>query len=325
MGTTCSSGLNNLLANSAVTETTLPSWYSTAQQNIANQAGAAQAASPQFGSTVAQNAINTLSAPNTPFQQGQAAVGQIAAGAANPWMTCASTGQVTPNTQTALGGLFAAQQQQLCQLLPQMTAPTTAAGIASGNFGSLRGQTAVNEARANAFDTLAAQQMQSALQNQQTGVSAGQALGNLGAQCVQANLTAGAAQMNAPFQQVGNYANLINALSVPGKTTAQTQLSPLNQLGSVGSAVQGGVAGACSLLKQLGYKGGLSCIFKSGAGSLTCCALTRCKSTGYCTSSCGNLIVCKNDNSGCYSGCVNTPTPGGCIGLPAGCLNYGGG
>jgi hypothetical protein len=324
MATSCSSGLNNLLANSAVTETTLPSWYSGAQQNIANQAGAAQAAAPQFGGTVAQNAVNTLSGANNPFAQARSSVGQIASGAANPWITCAQTGQVSPNTNTAMGGLFAAQRQQLCQLLPQMTAPTMAAGIGSGNFGSLRGQTAMDEARANAFDTLAAQQMQSALQNQQTGVSAGQALGNLGAQCVQSSLTTGAAQMNAPFQPIGNYANLINALSVPGKTTAQTQLSPLNQLGSVGSALQGGVAGACSLLKQLGYKGGLSCIFKSG-GNLLCCALSRCSTTGYCKSPCGNLIICKNDQSGCYSGCVNTPTPSGCIGLPAGCLNYGGG
>jgi hypothetical protein len=325
MATTCSSGLNNLLSNSAVTETTLPSWYSTAQQNIANQAGTAQAAAPQFANTASQNAVNTLTGGNNPFAQGRSAVGQIASGAANPWMTCATTGQVTPNTCTALGGLFAAEKQQLCQILPQTVAPVEAGAIGSGNFGSLRGQTAIDTARGNAFDTLAAQQMQAALQNQQTGVSAGQALGNLGAQCVQTSLTTGAAQMNAPFQQVGNYANLINALNVPGRTTAQTQLSPLNMLGSVGSALTGGAGAACSLLKKLGYSGGLACIFKSGGGGLMCCALTKCTTTGYCKSSCGNLIVCKNDQSCQYSGCVNTPTPGGCTGLPAECLNYGGG
>jgi hypothetical protein len=324
MGTTCSSGLNNLLANSAVTQTSLPSWYTTAQQNIANQASQAQAASPAFSQTTGQNAVNTLTGSNTPFKQGESAVSQIASGAANPWITCSSTGQVTPNTNTALGGLFAAERQQLCQLMPQTLAPVQAGAIGSGNFGSLRGQTALDTARGNAFDTLAAQQMQAALQNQQTGVSAGSALGNLGAQCVAQNLSTATAQMNAPFSQVGNYSNLINALNVPGTTTSQTQLSPLNMLGSLGSAVSGGVAGACALLKNLGVTGGLSSLFKSGTGgSLTC--LIRCNSTGYCKSSCGNLIVCTNDQSRCYSG--GACTLSGCTVSAGACLacNYGGG
>ena len=49
MPTTGSSGLNNLVSNTAVTQTTLPSWYDTAQQNIVNQAGTAQAAAPKIG------------------------------------------------------------------------------------------------------------------------------------------------------------------------------------------------------------------------------------------------------------------------------------
>jgi hypothetical protein len=283
MATTCSSGLNNLLSNSATTQTTLPSWYSTAQQNIVNQAGQAQAAAPQFGATTAQNAVNTLSGANNPFQQAQSTLGQIASGAANPWITCASTGQVSPNTNTALGGLFAAQRQQLCQLMPQTLAPTQAADIGSGNFGSLRGQTALDTAKTNAFDTLAAQQLQAALNNQQTGVSAGSALGNVGAQCITENLTTGTAQMNAPFQSIGNYANLVNAVNAPATATQQTQLSPLNMLGSIGSAVSGGVSGACALLKTLGYKGGLSCIFKSGTTTTpTCYSAGSCGIPGCC-------------------------------------------
>jgi len=308
MATTCSSGLNNLLSNSAVTQTTLPSWYSTAQQNIVNQAGQAQAAAPQLGATTAQNAINTLQGPNNPFQQGQATLNQIATGAANPWITCAQTGKVSPNTCTALGGLFSAERQQLCQMLPQITAPVCAANIGSGNFGSLRGQTATDYAKTCAFDKLAAQQMQAALQNQSTGATAASGLGNIGAQCIANNLNVGTYQMNAPFQSLGNYANLVNAVKVPGTATSQTQLSPLNALGSIGSAVQGGVAGACSLLKSLGVKGGLSCIFNS-AGSLTCSALTR-GACGYCYSRCGNLIICKNDQSGQYSGdATSTSSP----------------
>lgn len=256
MATTCSSGLNNLLSNSAVTQTTLPSWYNTAQQNIVNSAATAHGAAPSFANTTAQGAVNTLGG-DSPFKQSESTLNQIATGAANPWMTCASTGQVTPNTNTALGGLFAAERQQLCQTLPQTVAPVQANAIGSGNFGSLRGQTAVDTARTNAFDTLAAQQMQAALQNQQQGVSAGAALGNVGAQCVTSNLNTGVAQMNAPFQNVGNYANLINSINVPGTTTSQTQLSPLNMIGSLGSALTGGVGAVCSLLSNLGVAGGL--------------------------------------------------------------------
>jgi hypothetical protein len=258
MGTTCSSGLNNLLQCSAVQQTTLPSWYSTAQQNIVNQAGNAASAAPSFANTTSQNAVNTLQNPCNAFKQAQGTLNQIATGAANPWITCSTTGKVTPNTSTALGGLFAAQQQQLCQLMPQTLAPTQAANIGSGNFGSLRGQTALDTAKTNAFDTLASQQMQSALQNQSTGATAASALGNVGAQCLSANLTTGAAQTNAPFQTATNYANLINAINAPATVTGQTQGSALGQLSTLGNAITGGVAGLCSLLKTLGVTGGLS-------------------------------------------------------------------
>lgn len=235
MATTGSTGLNNFLADTYVKETTLPSWYDAAQQGIASGATQALAAAPSFQNTVGQQAINTLQGANNPFNQAQGYLGQIASGAANPWITDAS-GNVTPNTDTAMGGLFQAQRQQLNQLLPNATAPVQGANVASGNFGSLRGETALNKAKADAFSTLAAQQMNSALQNQTAGVQAGTGLGNVAQQGLGTQLTAGNTQMNAPFQNLGSYANLINDMSVPGLVKQQNQMSPFSQIAGVSTA-----------------------------------------------------------------------------------------
>ena len=135
-GTTSSSGLNNLLSSTQQVQTTLPGWYDTAQQNIANQANTALTGAPAFGQTTAQSAVNTLQGTANPFTQGQSALNTIAQGAANPWIVDQATGSVTPNINTPLGGLFAAQQQQFQQNLPTLTAPTQAAGVGTGNFGS---------------------------------------------------------------------------------------------------------------------------------------------------------------------------------------------
>ena len=232
-GTTDSSGLNNILASTNQVQTTLPSWYDAAQQNVANQAGTALSGAPSFANTTAQGAVNTLQGQANPFAQAQGSLNTIAQGAANPWIVDQTTGQVTPNVNTALGGLFQAQNQQLNQLLPTATAPTQAAGIGSGGFGGLRAQTAVDTAKANAMATLQAQQMQSALQNQQTGATAGGALGNVGAQGITAGLTTGAAQMNAPFQGATNYANLINSINAPATVSQQNQMSPLQMINTL--------------------------------------------------------------------------------------------
>ena len=233
-GTTTSSGLNNLLTDTQQVQTTLPTWMDTAQQNVISQAGTAQGAAPAFGQTAAQGAVNTLQPGATnPFTQAQGSLNTIASGAANPWITDPTTGAVTPNTQTAMGGLFQAQNQQLNQLLPYQTAGTEAGAIGSGNFGSLRGQTAVDTSRANAFDTLAAQQMQAALQNQSTGATAAGTLGNVANQGITAGLTTGAAQMNAPYQGALNYANLVNSVNAPTTVSQQNQMSPLSMIGSL--------------------------------------------------------------------------------------------
>ena len=254
-GTSTSSGLNNLLTDTQQVQTTLPSWMDTAQQNVANQASSALNSAPAFSQTAGQGAVNTLQGANNPFTSANSNLSTIASGAANPWLTDPNTGAVTPNTNTAMGGLFQAQRDQLNQLLPSITSGTEAGAIGSGNFDSLRGQTAVDTAKANALSTLEAQQMQSALQNQQTGVSAANAQGNVGAQGITAGLTTGAAQMNAPFQGATNYANLVNSVNAPTTVSQQNQMSPLSMIGSLANA---GGAGN-TLLNSLGLSGsGLS-------------------------------------------------------------------
>lgn len=255
MATTGSTGLNNFLADTYVKETTLPDWYDAAQQGIVAGATQALGAAPAFQNTVGQQAINTLQGANNPFNQAQGYLGTIAAGAANPWLVDQS-GNVAPNPNTAMGGLFSAQRQQLNQLLPNAMAPAEGANVASGNFGSLRGQTAVDKAKADAFATLAAQQMQSALQNQQQGVAAGTGLGNVAQQGLGTQLTAGNTQMNAPFQNLASYANLINDISVPGTVKQQNQMSPLSQIGSLSNVPK--VAG--NLLDSLGLGSAISSI-----------------------------------------------------------------
>ena len=261
MATTGSSGLNNALQSTAVTQTTLPSWYDTAQQNIINQAGTAQQAAPQFQNTAAQGAVDTLQGASNPFTQASGTLNTIAQGAANPWIVDQTTGSVTPNVNTAMGGLFQAQDQQLNTMLPSLTSGAEGSAIGSGNFGSLRGQTAVDTAKTQALANLQAQQMQSALQNQQTGVSAATGQGSVGAQGITSGLTAGAAQMNAPFQSTTNYANLVNAVNAPTTASQQTQNSALQAATQLGTAFNGGLSALNSsatgqnILKSLGLAG----------------------------------------------------------------------
>lgn len=249
-------GLNSMISDTQQTSTTMPSWYDAAQQQIMNSGTQAAGNAPTLGQTTAQGAINTLQGANNPFTQAQNTLQQISSGAANPWITDAS-GNVTPNTQTALGGLFSAQQNQLNQLLPSTVAPTQAAGIGTGGFGGLRAQTAVDKARADALSTLQAQQMNAALQNQQYGTAAATGLGNVGQQGINAAMNVGQAQMNAPFTNVSNYANLLGSLQVPTTTKSQVQYSPLSQAATLANTLQGagGAGGLGSLLFGTAAKG----------------------------------------------------------------------
>lgn len=244
-------GLNNLLSDTQQTQTTLPSWYDQAQQNIVSQGQQAFGSAPQLNQTVAQGAINQLQ-PGTSnaFTQAQDTLNQISSGAANPWIV-SDTGQVTPNVNTPMGGLFQAQNQELNQLLPDYTAPVEAAGIGSGGFGGLRGQTAVNKARADAFAKLLPAQMQAALTNQSTGVQGAAQLGNVGQQGINAAMNVGQVQQNAPFQNIGNLASLLGTIQAPTTVSSQKQMSPLTQaatLANVATGASGLTSGLGSLL-----------------------------------------------------------------------------
>jgi len=257
-------GLNNLLSDTQQTSTSMPAWYDQAQQAIVSQGTQAAAAAPTQGQTTAQQAINTLQGPSNPFTQAQNTLQQISTGAANPWITDAS-GNVTPNTQTAMGGLFQAENQQLNQLMPNYTAGAEASGIGSGNFGSLRGQTAVNKAMGDAQANLTAQQMAAALQNQQTGQAAAANLGNVGSQGITSAMNVGTSQQNAPFQTVGNLASLLGTLQAPTTVTSQKQLAPLGQITTIGNALQGGLG---SLTNLAGTTAGKNILSSLGLGSL---------------------------------------------------------
>ena len=261
-------GLNNTISNIGQQTTTLPSWFDSAQQNAVTQAGNALNAAPAPGQTVAQNAVNALG-PTNAFTQATGTLQNIATGAANPWITGAN-GQVTPNTNTALGGLFQAQDQQLNQLMPSFTAPVEGNNIASGNFGSLRGQTAVDKAKADAFAQLNATQYNAALQNQATGVNAASSAGNTAQQGIQNQLQAGQYQQAAPFINASNYGKILGGIQAPTTVQNQTQLSPLNQISGLIAAL-GGQSGSTGILGQLGVTGGLQGLlgnlFGSSSGS----------------------------------------------------------
>ena len=247
-------GLNNIITNTAQQQTTLPSWFDTAQQNVVSQAGQQFAAAPTPQQTVAQNAVNQLQGPSNAFNQASGTLQNIASGAANPFIT-SPTGQVTPNTGTALGGLFQAQNQQLQQLMPNITAPVEGGNIASGQFGSLRGQTAVNKAMGDAQAQLAAQQMQAALTNQATGVNAAQGVGNLTQQEINNLLSVGQYQQASPFTNVSNYGKILGGIQAPTTVSNQTQLSPLNQVGGLLAALGGGAGTGSGILNSLGIPG----------------------------------------------------------------------
>ena len=232
-------GLNNIISNTAQQTTTMPTWFDTAQQNVVSQAGNALSQAPTPQNTVAQGAVNQLSGPTNAFTNATGTLQNIATGAANPWITDASTGAVSPNTNTALGGLFQAQNQQLQQLMPNVTAPTDAASIASGNFGGLRGQTAYNKAIGDAIAQQNAAQMQAALSNQQTGVQAGIGAGNVAQQGINNALTVGQYQQAAPFTNVSNYGKVLGGIQAPTTVNNQTQLSPLNQIAGLVTALGG--------------------------------------------------------------------------------------
>lgn len=246
-------GLSDFITNTANQTTTMPTWYDQAQQNIVSMAGTGAQNMPSLQNTVAGQAISNLQGPQNPFLQAQGTLGQISSGAANPWLV-SSTGQVTPNTQTAMGGLFQAQNQQLQQMLPNITAVPTAASIGTGQFGSLRGLTARDKAVADAQANLFAQQMDAALRNQQTGVAAATGLSGVGREGTTSMTALGQAQQSDPFTAAANYGRIVGGIQAPTTVSNRTQLSPLNVIGSLATA---GSAAYDAINRGLSGYGGL--------------------------------------------------------------------
>jgi hypothetical protein len=235
------SALSSLNQTSGSSVTSLPDWYNTAQQNLVTGATNAAAAAPQLGQTVAQGAINTLSGPNNPFTTATNTLGNIAAGAANPWITDPNTGAVTPNTSTAMGGLFAAQGEQLKGEMPYVQAQAAAPSIGSGGFGSLRGQVATDIAAGDALNKLFSNQQQAALQNQQTGAQAATNMGNVAQQGITNEMNVGKEQMAAPFTSTANMGNILASINAPSTVNTTQTPSTLQSLTGLGTATAGGL------------------------------------------------------------------------------------
>ena len=263
-------GLSNMLTNKEISTESLPSWFTTAQEDAIDKI--TDVVAPKVADTSAQSAINAFKAGTNPFASAQSTLESIGSGAANPWLASGA-----PNTSTALGGLFAAQTAQAKQFMPEIDTAQTAKNIAGGDFGSAMNLGGVSRARSNFLTDLYQRQMQSALQNQQTGVAAGSALGNVGNQLVQSALNTGTFEQNAPYAGALNLASVVGKLQAPKTTTKSTDLGFLNQIGALGSLITGGVnalndqyvqdpkTGAVSkkqgLLSQLGVKGGLTGLY----------------------------------------------------------------
>ena len=205
-----------------------------------------------------------LPTQSNPFRTAMDTLQGVASGAANPFL---STG--APNTQTALGGLFAAQNAKLDQILPGLTSQVGAGGIGGGNFGSLRGQTAVNTARAGALTTLAEQQNKAALDAQGYAINAAKGVGDVGSQYSTSAINTGKEEMGADLNQLAKYSDLINAMgpTMDKTTTTTTKGSTYENLLK---ALQAAGAAGVSIDKILGGNSGLSWlddIMKSGGGN----------------------------------------------------------
>jgi hypothetical protein len=205
-----------------------------------------------------------LPTSSNPFMTAMDTLQGVASGAANPFL---STG--APNTQTALGGLFAAQNAKLDQILPGLTSQVGAGGIGGGNFGSLRGQTAVNTARAGALTTLAEQQNKAALDAQGYAINAAKGVGDVGSQYSTSAINTGKEEMGADLNQLAKYSDLINAMgpTMDKTTTTTTKGSTYENLLK---GLQAAGAAGVSIDKILGGNSGLSWlddIMKSGGGN----------------------------------------------------------
>lgn len=277
-------GLNSLVTNQQTEATTLPSWYSTAQQNVVNQALGTTA--PTQEQTVAPAAISSAFGPGGSFGQATNTLQQIASGAANPWLV-SSTGQVTPNVNTALGGLFQAQTDYANKMMPDIEAAATAPYISGGGFGSRMNIGAAERAKGQFLSDLFQKQMTSALQGQQTGATAGLSAAEATNKAIQDAIAAATFQQNAPFSAPTNLAAIIGKLGQqPTTKTTSAQLGGLNQIMGLLAAAKGAGAtlgGTGGILEQLGIKSGLPGLWQyiKGTGSSTTTPTTNVPDSAY--------------------------------------------
>lgn len=262
-------GLADLSKTTETQTTSLPSWYTTAQQNVVNQAQQAQA--PTLAQTAGgQQALGAFQT-GQPYQQAASTLGSIASGAANPWTVTTGPGgaqTVTPNVATPMGGLFKSQTDYLTSMMPELSAGPTGRAIGTGQFGSSSNEAAVARARAQAINQLFQQQNQAALQSQQTGATAAGALGTLGQSQLQGALNLATAEQASPYQSLINQANIIGKMNQPGQTqTKVTQPDWATRMAGYNELIKGGKSAYNQLMNSnlaVGAKNFLSDLFKQG-------------------------------------------------------------
>jgi hypothetical protein len=140
-----------------------------------------------------------------------------------------------------LGGLFAAQNEQLHREMPYIQAGAAAPSIGSGGFGSLRGQMATDMATGEALNKLFANQQQTAVQNQQTGVNAATGAGTVAGQGITNAMNVGKEQMVAPFTTQANLGNILASVNAPATVNTTQTPSQLAALTGLGTATAGGL------------------------------------------------------------------------------------
>jgi len=242
----------------STTTTTLPSWFTTAQQAIATQAPTTYGGVDGVGGvtapdkTVAAGLISDLNSQTAnPFTTAISGLQTAQNANANPFL---KTG--APDTTTPLGGLFAAQNARLDQMLPQITAQVGAGGIGTGNYGSLRGQTATETARAGALTALDEQQNKAYMDAMQQSIQAGQALGNVGAQYGTTAMNTANQEMLGGLPALAKYSDIINAMgpttnkevATVGKGSPyENLLKAFNAVGAAGSAYDKLTSGSTGL------------------------------------------------------------------------------
>jgi hypothetical protein len=201
---------------SKTTTTTLPSWFSTAQQAIGTQAPLSFGAATDPSKTVASGLVSDLNSQTAnPFTTAISGLQTAQNANLNPFL---STGG--PDTSTPLGALFASQNARLDQLLPQITSQVGAGGIGTGNYNSLRGQTATETARAGALTSLNEQQNKALMDAMGQSIQAGSVLGNVGSQYGTTGVNVANLEMMGGLPALSKYSDIINAMGPSADRTA---------------------------------------------------------------------------------------------------------